>query len=135
MHIDSKEYCHACDVCQRTGRPSHRDEIPLESQETMEAFYKWAIDFVGPINPPGKNTGVRYIITTTDNLNRWEESQLVKDCREEKAAHFIFENILTRFGCHKILMSDQGTHFLNGAIQALTIKFKMHNQKSTPYHP
>ena len=30
---------------------------------TLQAFDKWEIDFGGPINPPGKNTGARYVIT------------------------------------------------------------------------
>lgn len=29
LHKDSKAYCRACGACQRIGRPSLRDEIPL----------------------------------------------------------------------------------------------------------
>lgn len=29
LHQDTKVHCKVCDVCQRTGRPSQRDEIPL----------------------------------------------------------------------------------------------------------
>jgi hypothetical protein len=29
LHKYAKEYCHSCDVCQRVGKPSRRDEIPL----------------------------------------------------------------------------------------------------------
>jgi hypothetical protein len=57
LHKDAKEYYKACDVCQRIGKPSRRGEMPLETQLTLQAFYKWATDFVGPINPPGKRTG------------------------------------------------------------------------------
>jgi hypothetical protein len=30
LHKDAKDYYRACNVCQRVGKPSRRDEIPLE---------------------------------------------------------------------------------------------------------
>jgi hypothetical protein len=83
---------------------------------TLQAFNKWVIDFVGPIKPPAKRMGVRYIITVMEYLTRWAEATLVKYCSTEKAAHFLFEQVITRFGCPRILMSDQGTHFINNTI-------------------
>ena len=79
VHKDEKEFCRSCDVCQRIGKPSRRDEMPLKPQVTLQAFDKWAIDFVGPINPPGKCTGARYIITMTYYLTRWVEVAPIKD--------------------------------------------------------
>jgi len=58
----------------------------------------------------------------------------VKDCSVGTAAKFIFECIITRFGYPRILMSDQGTHFLNKTIEALVEEFQVHHQKSTSYH-
>jgi hypothetical protein len=122
-------------VCQRVGKPSRRDEIPLAPQLTLQAFAKWAIDFVGPINPPRKGAGACYIITATEYLTIWAEERVVKDCSATTTARFIFEDIITRFGCLKILMSDQGMHFINKNIEALTQEFEVHHQKRTPYHP
>ena len=49
--------------------------------------------------------------------------------------HFLFEQVITIFGCPRIMMSDQGTHFINNTIQTMTEEFEIHHKKITPYHP
>jgi transposase InsO family protein len=68
-------------------------------------------------------------------LTRWAEARAFKDYSATTVACFIFDDIITMFGCPKILMSDQGTHFINKTVEALTEEFAVHHQKSTPYHP
>jgi transposase InsO family protein len=102
---------------------------------TLQVFEKWTIDFVGPINPPKKIPQARYIIIVTEYLMRWEEAAPVKDCSTETTTPFLFGQVITRFGCPRILMSDQGTHFINNTIRAMTEEFKVYHQKSTPYYP
>jgi hypothetical protein len=65
VHKDAKEYCQTYDVCQRVGKPSRRDEIPLMPQVTLQVFDKWVVDFIGPINPPTRRSRARYIIIVT----------------------------------------------------------------------
>jgi hypothetical protein len=45
----------------------------------LQVFDKWAIEFVGSINPQARRSGERYIITTTKYLTRWEEETPVID--------------------------------------------------------
>jgi transposase InsO family protein len=68
-------------------------------------------------------------------LTKWAEAREFKDCSENTAVRFIFDDIIIIFGCPNILMSDQGTHFINNTIESLTQEFEVHHQKSTPYHP
>ena len=70
-----------------------------------------------------------------EHLTGWAKAKLVKDCMVATTTKFLFEHMLTRFGCSEILMSDRSTHFLNGIISVLTEEFQVYHQKSTPYHP
>jgi hypothetical protein len=135
IHRDSKEYFHKCDVCHRVGKLNRRDEMPLRPQVTLKVFDKWEIYFVGPINPPAKRTGARHIITMKKYLTIWAEETPIKDCSADTTPHFLFEKVITIFGFPRILVSDQGTHFINNTIKAMTEEFEVHHQKSTPYHP
>jgi transposase InsO family protein len=63
------------------------------------------------------------------------EATLVKDCSAETTTYFLFEQVITRFGCPRVLMSDQGTHFVNNTIKAMNEDFEVHHRKNTPYHP
>lgn len=66
----------------------------------------------------------------------WSEKAIaVKNCSVELTTQFLFDHAITIFGCPNILMSYQGTHFLNNTIEDLTDEFKIYHKKSTPYHP
>eukprot|EP00253_Pinus_taeda_P025442 PITA_25442 len=59
---DAKEYVRRCDCCQRVGKTSPSSEMPLQPQVLIEPFEKWALDFIGPIDPPSKQK--KYILGT-----------------------------------------------------------------------
>jgi len=131
----AKLYDRSCDVSRRVGKPSRRDELPLQPVQSLEAFDKWEIEFIWPINPTYKHSKARYIITANNYLKCWVEAAVVQDCLTDIATRFIFENIITRFGCPRSLTSDQGTHFISSSIANLTTKFLIQNRKRSPYHP
>ena len=106
----------------------------LVPQVTLQQFDKWAMDFVEPISPLGKRTGARYIITVKKYLTRWAEAAPVVDCIAATTMRFLFDNIVTRFVCPKILMRNQGSHFINHTFRALTEEIQIQHKKSTPYH-
>ena len=98
-------------------------------------FEIWAIDFIGPFPIPAKRIGARCIITTIEYVTKWLEAEPVDTCFSEIATKFIYENIISRFGCPLTLISDQGTHFINKTIKTLTDQFQIDHHQSTSYHP
>ena len=109
--------------------------MSLVPQITLHAFDKWAIDFVVPINPPRKRLGAKTNITVTYYLTRQVEEAPLKDCTIVTAANFLFDNVVSRFRCPNIFLSDKGTHFVNLLIEELTKSFHIQHKKMTPYHP
>ena len=78
---------------------------------------------------------MHYSITTMYYLTRWPEAAPGKDCTTVTTTKFVFENVVTRFSCPKIILSDQGNHFVNKLIDELNIEFQIQHRKMTPYHP
>ena len=110
-------------------------EMPLISVNRSLTFEIWAIDFIGPFPIPAKRTGARYIIIAVEYVTKWVETKPLDTCSSEIAAKFIYENIITRFGCPLTLISDQGKHFINKTIKTLTDQFHIDHRRCTTYHP
>lgn len=68
---DAKNYIHNYDNFQRMGRLIQAEKMPLQMQIVLENFEIWALEFLGPFNPPS-NKKV-YILVYTDYVNKWVE--------------------------------------------------------------
>jgi hypothetical protein len=96
-------------------------------------FERIGIDFIGPLEKT-KN-GNKYILVVTDYLTKWPEAEAMKEATAENVIRFIYERIICRHRCPKIILSDRGTHFRNKIVDGLCQKFEIKHKLSSPYHP
>ena len=131
MKEDVKEYVKTCDICQRRGPKKSKGLInPIKVKGMFEQI---GIDFVGPLPiTPNKN---RYICVISDYLSKWPEAKAMKTCTAENVVKYLYEDIICRYGCPKIIISDRGSHFNNKLVEQLCDKFKIRHRMSSPYHP
>ena len=118
LYKDTYQYCQTCHECQKTGGLPKSVSTKLMTTLPAESFMKWGLDFVGPIKKTW-HTRKRYILVATDYATKWVEAQALRTNSTQETAQFLYEAILTRFGCPLHLVNDQGSHFLNGTIQVL----------------
>jgi hypothetical protein len=130
---DAKKYVKACDSCQRVGQPNNRDEMPLNPQVVLEPFDRWALDFIGPINPPS-NQKV-YILVCTNYMTKWVEAKALHRATKEAVIKFLFTDIFTRFGMPRELVTDGGPPFSSHGFKATLQKYHIQQRMTTPYHP
>ena len=54
---------------------------------------------------------------------------------EQVVVDFLHDDIFTRFGVPREIVTDQGTQFTSHLVQAFVQQYKIKHQLSSPYHP
>lgn len=96
---DAKKFVISCDACQRMGRLVPSDEMPLQTQISIEPFMNWAIDFAGPISTMSRKK--RNILVCTDYVTKWVEAKALYSVTEKMVVDFLFEEIFLDLVCPK----------------------------------
>ncbi|XP_073113079.1 uncharacterized protein [Elaeis guineensis] len=129
---DAHEYCKSCAQCQKMGRITKRHMMPLNPILVVEVFDVWGIDFMGPFP---NSFGNEYILVAVDYVSKWGEAIVCRTPDSKMVIKFLKENILSRFGIPRAIISDRGTHFCNRPFATLMKKYNVTHKLATPYHP
>nr|CAN80876.1 hypothetical protein VITISV_003321 [Vitis vinifera] len=129
---DAHEVSKGCDKCQRLGKLSRRNMMPLNPILIVDLFDVWGIDFMGPFP---MSFGHSYILVGVDYVSKWVEAIPCRTNDHKVVLKFLKENIFSRFGVPKAIISDGGTHFCNKPFEALLAKYGVKHKVATPYHP
>ncbi|RVW86240.1 Retrovirus-related Pol polyprotein from transposon 297 [Vitis vinifera] len=98
----------------------------------FQRFPHHGIDFMGPFP---MSFGNSYILVGVDYVSKWVEVIPCKHNDHKVALKFLKENIFSRFGVPKAIISDGGTHFCNKPFETLLAKYGVKHKVATPYHP
>eukprot|EP00253_Pinus_taeda_P002844 PITA_02844 len=107
--------------------------MPLNPQVILEPFERWALDFIGPINPPSNQR--IYILVYTDYMKKWVEAKALLKANEESFLTFLFEEIFVRFGLPRELVTDRGPPFNSHGFKDTLQKYHIKHKMTTTYHP
>nr|CAN74665.1 hypothetical protein VITISV_043029 [Vitis vinifera] len=129
---DAHIMCRSCDRCQRLGKLTKRNQMPMNPILIVDLFDVWGIDFMGPFPISFGNS---YILVGVDYVSKWVEAIPSKHNDHRMVLKFLKENIFSRFGVPKAIISDGGTHFCNKPFETLLAKYGVKHKVATPYHP
>jgi len=82
-----------------------------------EPFQKWGLDLIGCVKPTNRLSCNQYILVAIDYATKWVEAQTLHTYIVVVTSKFLYEHILTIFGCPLTIVTNQSTHFINYVIK------------------
>lgn len=105
--------------------------MPLQPQLVIEPFEWWALDFVGPFNPPSNQKS--YILVATDYVTKWVKIVAFPRATKETVINFIFK-IFVRYGLPREVITDEGLQFIGHKITSTLRNHHIMHRITSPYH-
>ena len=68
-------------------------------------------------------------------MSKWVEAMPCRIADHRVVLKFLKENIFSRFGVPKAIISDGGSHFCNKPFESLLTNYGVKHKVATPYHP
>lgn len=128
------EYVESCEVCQRNKLCRKKTKLPMKITDTpLEAFDKVQMDIVGPL--PVTERRNKYLLTLQDCLTKYSDAIPMVDAESVTVATALAEQFISRFGCPKVIQTDQGSQFCSKLTEQLCKIFGIRHMTSTAWHP
>ncbi|XP_071842970.1 uncharacterized protein [Apostichopus japonicus] len=129
---DVLEYVKQCEACQKSNNTFDKKVAKLHPIPVTSVWHQVGVDMIGPL--PETISGNKYVITLCDYFSKWPEAVAVRNKTAKTVANFLFET-MARFGCMKIVISDQGGEFVNALNKSLFDMTGVDHRVSSSYHP
>ncbi|CAF1557917.1 unnamed protein product [Didymodactylos carnosus] len=135
MNKDIANYVQSCIPCAQFNPRRQKPPGALKPIKPPDGVWQLlTMDFHGPISPTSKR-GNKYIISLTDVLSKFVVARAVRDCSAQTAARFLKEDIITKYGTPRCILTDNGSHFTAKMMDELFQQIGVTHLYSTPYHP
>ena len=126
-----RDYVKNCDKCLRNKQTKNIKEEMIITDTPTTSFEIVEIDTVGPLR---LSNGYRYILTMQCNLTKYVVAYPIETKEAKNVAKTLVEQFILKYGCFKVLKSDNGTEFKNELMNEICKLLNIEQKFSAPYH-
>lgn len=132
MFRDVAKYVRQCDTCQRT-KVEQAPPVGLMGRRVVEGLWTViAADIMGPF--PKSKSGFAYVLVVQDLFTKWVECFPLRAANGKKICEAL-EEVVSRWGTPKFLLTDNGTEFANRTLQSFAEEHRIRLTTILSYHP
>ena len=131
MRKDICRWCKACLICatRTVGQPVRPPLVPIPVSGPFDRIGVDVVQF------PKSKKGNKYAIVFIDYLTKWVEVFPSTNQSALTIAHLLVEEIISRHGVPKELLSDRGAACLSKLLSEIYLLMGIHKVSTTAYHP
>lgn len=133
MFRDVARYVRACDTCQRTKVEQASPAGLMGRRKVEEPWTAIAADIVGPL--PRSKGGFQYLLVIQDLFSKWIECRALRSATGPKIREALQDMVLSRWGTPAVLLTDNGTEFVNRVMKQFAEDHGITHTTVPPYHP
>jgi len=78
---------------------------------------------------------MKYLVVAIEYFTKWIEVELVAQITSHEIQHFVWKNIVCRFGVSRRLVSDKGTEFASEQLGKLCTEVRIKQVFASVEHP
>lgn len=96
----------------------------------------WIVICANVMGPfPKRKSAFQYILVFQDAFTKWIKIAPLGSANGNLVKKSFQNLILNRWGTLQVLVTDNGTEFVNSTIKSLTLEYGIHHTTTPPYHP
>ena len=105
--------------------------MPLTYNLQVDLFNAWGIDYMGPFP---KSHNCEYILVIVDYVSKLVEALPWGAADAKHTRKMFHETIFRRFGTQRMVISDEGSHFIETTFRNILKELGTEHNIATPYH-
>lgn len=134
MKKNIEDFIRKCVSCQKKKLVRIKTKQPMVITDTsIDVFDKIALDIVGPFEI--SENGYKYILTMQDDLSKFSLAIPLVTATADDIARALVDNFICKYGCPKLILTDQGAAFIGQTMKKIAKIFKIKQIKTTAFHP
>ena len=134
MRDTTRNYVRSCTECTRFNAHRMKKRGHLQQELSPEGVFDiLQINFWKA--PARSSNDNQYVLIVTDRLSKFVFARAFPSATAKNTADMLFEDIVLKHGSIRCIRSDQGTHFKNDLLSAITDLIGCKQIISIPHHP
>lgn len=133
MFRDIAKYVRSCVTCQRYKPLQQQPAGKMQPSVNRHPWETVSTDLVGPL--PRSAKGNNFIVVFQDRFTKWIQCRAIRSATARNVTRALHEEVITRFGCPRRVISDNGTQYTSSLFRSLLEEFGIEHRYTPPYTP